>query len=79
MHTDEKSPSLSTSTYLVKKLFTLPTSPTDLDSPTPSAERTSSSRTTLSQPCIGSASVRATSIFPHLFLGSESDVADEVI
>jgi len=77
MHTDEKSPSLSTSTYLVKKLFTLPTSPTDLDSPTPSAERTSSSRTTLSQPCIGSASVRATSIFPHLFLGSESDVADE--
>jgi len=39
----------------------------------------SAPRGTLSQPCLSeSASVGATSIFPHLFLGSQNDVSDEV-
>lgn len=35
---------------------------------------------TLSQPCLPiSSTVGATRIFPHLFLGSQKDVIDEVI
>jgi len=38
-----------------------------------------STRATLSQPCMSAnKNVEATSIFPHLFLGSQQDVMDEV-
>ncbi|XP_078494444.1 dual specificity phosphatase [Ciona intestinalis] len=49
------------------------------NAPPVSGGRTPATRSTLSQPCLSSSNVRATSIFPHLFLGSQNDVSDEDI
>uniref|UniRef100_H2Z577 protein-tyrosine-phosphatase n=1 Tax=Ciona savignyi TaxID=51511 RepID=H2Z577_CIOSA len=47
--------------------------------PATSTSCSSGSRGTLSQPCLSVSNVRATSIFPHLFLGSQNDVSDQEI